>query len=243
MMALVGCIVVSTAMIVLYNREVKKRSIFIKGVNEISDYMGRKYPDLQILEDVDRIKVATNLSLRLTEENKKNKELQDAIDDILERLKQHWTVQYRRLYLIDMFKPPRTWQDCADYCAAKPFTEMINIESKAEEIYLESQLKGSAHDFWIGLYKRGDSWSWIDAKHKFREKHSSKGRYHFQTSGLPRWREDAETLSSEVSGIAEEGGKSAGRTDSPQKPREEHPGGLAAQRSSERDSSAAREAQ
>ncbi|XP_053258119.1 C-type lectin domain family 4 member K-like [Podarcis raffonei] len=176
MMVLVGCIVVSSIMIVLYNREMKKRTIFLKGVNEISDYMGRKYPDLQSLEDVDRINIATNLSLRLTEENKKNKELQVAIDDILGRLEQHWTVYNKRLYLFDIFKPPRTWQDCADYCVGKPFSGMINVESRDEELYLESQLKGSTSDFWIGMYKRGHAWSWIDATHRFDEKYWMSGQ-------------------------------------------------------------------
>ncbi|XP_061438945.1 uncharacterized protein LOC133363694 [Rhineura floridana] len=161
MMVLAACILVAVAMVFMYNHEITKRNVFQAGVNDISDYVARLYPEFQKLGDIHRLEAAMNLSLKVAEAEQANKELQEAIDDILQRLKEHWSLNNQMLYLFDNMKLPRTWHECVDYCVMKT-SELISIESKEEEMYVESELIGEGNDYWIGLYKKSKSWLWID---------------------------------------------------------------------------------
>nr|XP_060635544.1 oxidized low-density lipoprotein receptor 1-like [Anolis sagrei ordinatus] len=131
------------------------------AVRKISRFMKVQEPRLRTQLDIDVLNETQKYADILASWSAKIVELDEAITDITKRIANDWNVHGGSLFLFQTDK--HTFNRARHACTTRD-SVLTSIDSPEEEEFIESRVKGSLVDYWIGLYKGKDDWVWEEGR-------------------------------------------------------------------------------
>ncbi|XP_073451694.1 killer cell lectin-like receptor subfamily B member 1B allele B [Aquarana catesbeiana] len=74
-----------------------------------------------------------------------------------------WLQHRENCYNISSSKVFRTWNESREVCEEMG-ADLLVIEDPEQQEFIKNSSREQTHWFWIGLYRDGDGWRWVDGR-------------------------------------------------------------------------------